>query len=121
MRLFSASAAGLLAAALLALACSTPDWHEPVTTTGTFQDVLRDGRTEGRVPLAGIADRDEDAEQGELVALGALEGLEGEVTIVDGEVWLSRVRDGSLTTEVGRGIGGNATLLVSTRVRARAS
>lgn len=111
-----ATGTGLIVASVLTLACSTQSWEGQVETSGTFQDVLGEGQSDGRVPLAGIAESEDGADEGELVAVGALEGLKGEVTIFDGQVWLSRVRDGELFTERGRGIGGKATMLVSTRV-----
>jgi len=110
---------GLVAVTLVALACSAPAWDGSVELAGSFEEVLFAGESDGRVPLAGIAEAEDDATAiaaGELVAVGALEDLTGEVTIVDGDVWLSRVRDGALSTERGRGIGGKASMLVSANV-----
>lgn len=56
---------------------------------GTMREVLREGDTRGRVPLVAVV---EDHTWG----VGALEGLEGEITIVDGEVSIAQVVDGEL-------------------------
>lgn len=58
---------------------------------GTMREVMREGKTEARIRLADVLATPN------AMAVGALEGLHGEVTIVDGEVWVSRVgRDGEL-------------------------
>jgi alpha-acetolactate decarboxylase len=52
---------------------------------GAMRPVMREGQTESRIRLtAAVA-------QPHAIAVGALEGLAGEVTIVDGDVWVSRV------------------------------
>ncbi len=61
-----------------------------VRQDGSMREVMRDGQTEGRVLLS------EAAEESGAIAVGALEWLGGEVTIVEGEAWVSRVVDGEL-------------------------
>lgn len=51
---------------------------------GAMRDVLRDGHSEARLALTDAAARPN------AVAVGALEGLRGEITILDGDVWVSR-------------------------------
>lgn len=73
--------------------CRVPDRTHQVEHHGPMRQVLREGRTEPRVHLADLDDR------GFTVAVGALAGLEGEVTVLDGEVWVARVEDGQLLVE----------------------
>jgi acetolactate decarboxylase len=56
---------------------------------GAMREVMRDGRTEGRIAVA-AATRFPHA-----YAVGALEGLRGEITIVDGAAWVTRLHDGA--------------------------
>lgn len=62
-------------------ACSTPPRvaAPEVQTWGTMREVLRQGHSEGRVLLAELGRRNQ-------IGVGALAGLAGEVTIVDGRV-----------------------------------
>ncbi len=66
---------------LATAACSTPPRvaAPKVQTWGTMREVLREGRSEGRVMLAELGRRN-------VIGVGALAGLAGEVTIVDGRV-----------------------------------
>jgi acetolactate decarboxylase len=100
-----------LAAALAACACSAPGWNEPVHTWGSMHAVMHDGETQGRVRVA-------DASAGQhAVGIGALAGLAGEIVILDGDVWTSRVEE---TTRIATGEGARPTdeaaLLAVTRV-----
>lgn len=62
-----------------------------VRTWGTMREVLREGRDAGRVtPVEVATDR--------TVGVGALAGLAGEVTIVDGHVWIAVAHDGQPPT-----------------------
>jgi hypothetical protein len=66
---------------LLTAGCRAP---QPATaielsTWGTMREVLREGRSEARVALAGLAGPTS-------VGVGALEGLTGEVTVIEGRV-----------------------------------
>ena len=56
-----------------------------------MREVMHEGMTGPRVALGSQAGR-------HAVALGALEGLDGEITIMNGDVWISRVRDGDVVT-----------------------
>jgi alpha-acetolactate decarboxylase len=100
-----------LVVASVACACSSPGWNEPVRTWGTMHAVMHDGRTEGKVRIAdAVASPD-------AVGIGALAGLLGEIVIVDGVVWTSRVVDAPrVDTEKGRRAGDEAALLAVTRV-----
>ena len=55
---------------------------------GAMREVMREGQTEARVRLVDAVGAPHT------YAVGALEGLTGEVTIVDGDVWVSRVAEG---------------------------
>ncbi|MCA9286238.1 MAG: hypothetical protein KDA22_13520 [Phycisphaerales bacterium] len=57
---------------------------------GAMRDVMRDGHTQARIRLADAVVRPH------ALGVGALEGLAGEVTIVDGDVWVARVTDGGV-------------------------
>ena len=73
---------------------------------GEMRPVMREGHTEARVSLcsANIAPH--------AFAIGALAGLEGEVTIANGQVWVTRVVNGKPATTGPSCIeGDNATLL----------
>jgi acetolactate decarboxylase len=54
----------------------------PVTVHGALHEIMQSGRTDRRVDLASLLDR-----RGTF-GLGALEGLGGEVTLWDGQLWL---------------------------------
>jgi len=69
---------------LLLGSCAAPaaDGRFAVRSWGTMAEVLRDGRSEGRVDLSAAA-------RPGVLAVGALEGLMGEVTVVEGEVMVA--------------------------------
>lgn len=84
-----------------------------VAQFGGMREVMRQGQTEPRISLA-----DAVAEP-HAVAVGALEGLAGEVTIIDGEVWVSRMHGGELRVTGPEPIAGDrATLLTLAHVGA---
>ncbi len=97
----------VLAAALLS-GCATERWDGRIESWGSLREVLREGRKEGRVELS-------SAVGATSIGLGALEGLEGEVLVVDGEIWVSRSDD--LTARRGAE-GDRAALLALSRVEA---
>jgi acetolactate decarboxylase len=101
----------LLAAALCCTACATPEAPRPAAlrTWGSLREALRDGQTQGRVTLSSVTAPG-------VYGVGAMAGLDGEITIVDGEPLVSRVRDGRVRTE--RSAAGEATLLVTAQVSA---
>ncbi|RMF84196.1 MAG: hypothetical protein D6744_03520 [Planctomycetota bacterium] len=66
--------------------CASPSWNGQVHRWGTLRGVLRDGDTGGKVRLG-------DAVEPDCVGIGALEGLAGEIGIVDGKLWVARADD----------------------------
>jgi len=76
-----------------------------------MREVLRDGEDQARVTLAEVA-RDD------VYALGALAELAGEVTIVDGEVWITRGDPEVPATARGPAGDAAAALLFACDVRA---
>ncbi|MFG0285943.1 MAG: acetolactate decarboxylase [Phycisphaerales bacterium JB039] len=108
-----------LAAALCSLGCAErarQSGPTPTTTSvqqfGAMRAVMREGSTEARVALREWAGPND-------VAVGAIEQLDGEITIVDGGAWVSRVRDGDVLTS-GPAVepDAKATLLTASRVGA---
>lgn len=79
-----------LVLACLAASCTAPRSASRTLRNGTLREVMRDGRSEGRVALAEVAGL-----RGS-VGVGALAGLAGEVTVVDGELWIARAAEGSV-------------------------
>lgn len=75
---------------------------------GSMREVMRDGATQGRVDLA-------DATAGpHTVAIGALEGLQGEFLCIGGDVWIGRAAEPPATTvSHGAGAADRATLLIA--------
>ncbi|HEB60574.1 MAG TPA: hypothetical protein ENJ06_02000 [Phycisphaeraceae bacterium] len=82
-----------------------------ISQYGTMREVLRDGHTEARISMT-----DAVAEP-HAYAVGALEGLTGEIMIVDGNVWVAR-NDGDNLQVTGPTPDANdkATLLALTHV-----
>lgn len=101
----------LLASLAVLSSCRSVGWEGEIKRWGSVVEVMRDGRTEGRVRLI-------DAAQGpEMVGLGVLEGLAGEISIVDGATWTSRVEPGGrVTTLRGSAQDARATFLVTSSV-----
>jgi acetolactate decarboxylase len=83
-------------------------WQGELQRWGTLREAMRDGHDEGRVAVASVA-RDG------VYAIGALEGLRGEVTIVDGDVWISEGAADRATTTCGAA-GAQATVLFAAEV-----
>jgi alpha-acetolactate decarboxylase len=114
-RLLLAAALALGALALAAGCYSTPPqpqpWKGRIDVYGTMHAVMLEGKTEGRVELAPLQ---ADAR---LVGIGALEGLAGEVVLLDGVAWCTRSGElGTLETHAGAEKGAKATLLATARV-----
>lgn len=95
---------------LLACACASSGWEAPVETHGTLREVLREGRTEGRVEL-------EDAVGRHSYGVGALAGLRGEIAVLDGEVWIGRPQGAAVESSAQEPDDEQATLLALTEVR----
>ena len=99
---------------LLALVLAGCTGSEPVSarggvrTWGTLREALRDGHTQARVDVADIA-------KPGLVAVGAVADLDGEISIIDGICYVSRVRDGKIRTD--RSSQVQATILFAADVR----
>ncbi|VAX41155.1 hypothetical protein MNBD_PLANCTO03-1320, partial [hydrothermal vent metagenome] len=87
-----------LASLLCVAGCDTPPTASPSQDTarpaveqfGAMRAVMRQGQTESRISLA------EAVAAPHAFAVGALEGLAGEIMIVDSEVWVSRPTDDGL-------------------------
>jgi acetolactate decarboxylase len=79
-------------------------WDGSIHQWGTVREVLKEDRTQPRVDLRAAADAAGS------VGVGAIEGLQGEVTILDGRVWLARDAKGS-TSERPSSVDASATLL----------
>lgn len=75
---------------------------------GEMREVLRGGSTAARVPLSQVEERGR-------WGVGALEGLRGEVTILDGDLHVAEIVDGDLVQRSGRRSDW-ATLLVVAEV-----
>ena len=79
---------------------------------GSVRAGLRDGDTAGRVSLA------EAASSPDAVGLGALAGLEGEIAVIHGQSWISRVEGGAVRTSVDSPQSAQAALLFLSEVPA---
>ena len=113
------SAVSQLTMILLATAsCAEPPSlpQVEVSTWGTMREVLREGRSDGRVALATLATPDS-------FGVGAMANLSGEVTILNGRVLVAAGggresgREGTLTPRVREAVDGDsASLLVLANV-----
>lgn len=95
----------------LLAACASSGWEGRVETHGTMREVMREGRTEGRVELG-------DAVGRHSYGVGALAGLQGEIAVLDGEVWIGRPREAGVASAREEADEELATLLALTEVRA---
>ncbi len=103
----------LILLTLGAAGCSSPPKPTTVEQWGSMKEVLRQGHTEARVRLSEICKSDS------MVAVGALDGLRGEITVIGGEAWIARAPQ--VATVVGertRTSTESATLLVASDVSA---
>jgi len=75
-----------------------------------LRDALRDGQDQARVAVAAVV-RDD------VYAIGALAGLRGEITVVDGEVWVTEGHVEHPVTTHGRTTDAAATVLFAAKVR----
>jgi hypothetical protein len=83
----------------------------PVEQFGEMRSVMREGRTEPRVRLASVASSET------VYAVGALAGLEGEITIAGGKTWVARVSQDALVVRGPQASDGDqATLLTVANV-----
>jgi len=106
--------ARLTLGALAALAgCTAPPggWDLTVGRWGTVREALRDGHSEARVVVGDVVGSPH------ALGVGAVAGLQGEITVLDGVVSVSRgERGGAVKSERGDGKGVEATLLALARV-----
>jgi acetolactate decarboxylase len=107
----------LIASCLSLFSCtatteSTPSaaWRGDIERWGTLREALRDGQDQARVAVADVARKN-------VYAIGALEGLRGEITVVDGEVWISEGHVENPVTTRGTATSANATVLFAAEVR----
>lgn len=91
--------------------CAVGGWNGRVERWGGMKEVLHDGKTERRVGLAEVT------KEPHVYGVGAVEGLAGEIVILDGEAWVAR-REGSgvRTARVSGDNDAGATLLVAAGV-----
>jgi alpha-acetolactate decarboxylase len=98
----------LLLALVLLPACST---KPAIRQFGSMREVLREGESQPRVALSELAGPT-------TIAIGALAGLEGEITMLDGQTWVARPAGGALAVSGPEPVrGDHATLLTATEVR----
>ena len=73
------------------LSCNSPEATKPATPTviGEIKQVMREGRLEGAIHLDSIADKDH------LYGMGPVEFLGGEILILDGSCFVSRLQPDS--------------------------
>ena len=77
---------------------------------GVLREIMRENKLNANIDLKDLANSDN------LYALGAVEGLAGEILILNGNAYHSRVQNNDLTIK--RGFDLQATLLVSSEVEA---
>lgn len=80
----------VLSLAVTCLGCASTTI--PVEQHGGMRDVLRMGQTQPRISFEEIQKRPN------AIAVGALAGLEGEVTVFDGEIFMATTADGASAT-----------------------
>jgi len=96
----------ILSLALLSACSSTPAWNGQVETYGTLREVLAQGDNHGRVVV-------EAAATPHTVGIGALEGLDGEVVVFEGQVYTGRVEAGEVVSGHGNAMDQAAFLAVA--------
>lgn len=88
-----------------------PNTGDAVLQFGGMRDVMKGGKTLGRVRLSELQPIES------LIAVGAVEGLAGEITVVDGTYRVTGVTDGKTHTKSqDKAINTNATLLTAAHV-----
>ena len=107
-----AARVALVCAAYLA-SCAAPrgSWDGSVGRWGSVREALREGKSESRVEVGSVVSSKH------ALGVGAVAGLQGEITVLDGVVSVSRgAAGGSIASERGAGEGVQATLLALARV-----
>ncbi len=98
-------------ALLLCAAYAAPSPFSPPKVFGQLHDIMMMGKTEPNVKLSELPLQGAHA-------VGALSGLRGEVTLLDGTVWLSYASpDGTIKVESHKASQETATLLVYSQVQ----
>ena len=82
----------LVATAMALMLAGCMRQRTTVTQFGAMRAVMREGQSEPRANLQAVTTTPA------MYGVGAMAGLEGEVTIRDGEVWITRVKDGTPVT-----------------------
>ncbi len=109
-RLSSMKFIALVALSLLFSACSAPSWNGQIEAWGSMREVMMGGKTQARVSVV------DAGRMSGTVGIGALEGLQGEIAIVDGVPWIARVDGDHLECTRGARNGDQATLLAISHV-----
>jgi alpha-acetolactate decarboxylase len=95
---------------LIAPACRSVGWEGEVQQYGTVREALHQGHSQARVRVADAAHAES------CVGLGALAGLAGEVTILDGATWVTRAGPNGVLQTAQTAGDEQATLLVTAQV-----
>lgn len=80
-------------------------WNGQIDVWGTMREVLAEGQTKGRIALAELINKSD------LIGVGAIENLEGEITIWNGHVWVTKGTPAAV-----EGSTESAALLITARV-----
>jgi hypothetical protein len=102
-----------LAAAVAIAGCAgpRPAWDGSVGRWGSVREALREGKSEARVEVGSVVGSPH------ALGVGAAAGLQGEITVLEGVVWVSRGDSKqTLDNQRGNGKGVDATLLALARV-----
>lgn len=95
--------------AILSLSsCNKPPKTREIEVFGKLREIMMEQKLHSRVSLTDFEGKPN------LYALGALENLAGEITIIGGKSWLSKVKDSTLVIQ--NGYEEKAALLVATQV-----
>lgn len=98
----------LTALSAVLAACAAPEAATTVQVHGSMRDVLRMGRDHGRVVIAAVT-------RPGSIGVGALAGLDGEVTILNGRAVVTQRRGANAVTRPPRA-GEQAAMLVTAEV-----
>jgi alpha-acetolactate decarboxylase len=100
-----------LIVAFVLTGCISGAMQDQLQWAGSMREVLREGKTQARASLDYIM------KSGGTYAVGALEGLEGEILILDDKPWVSQTQpDGTQRTRLVAASEFSATLFVATHV-----
>ncbi|MBT7640275.1 MAG: hypothetical protein HN598_07300 [Planctomycetes bacterium] len=92
--------------------CGCAGSHDLVEQYGGMRDVLRMGNTQSRISFA------EMRQQPHAIGVGALTGLEGEITVFDGQIFVATTPDGIRASTTSADTNpGSATLMTLAHVK----